>query len=604
MHITTNNNPSDEASHPYYSRLDEEQSTTKPLTANPQQSESRSTTSVAPNNNLNLSRRADEASHPYYARFDKERSITKPRTTKPQQSESRLGSTTSVTPNNNPSDKASHADYSRLDKERSTTKPRTTNPQQSESRSTTSVTVAPNNNPSNEASRPNYSRLDNEQSTTKPRTTNLQQSESRSTTSVARQTRHETLDSKPLNSKRGSRENSSDIVSDVTTTTIRQRTPPPSTDRHKARSGLSNSHPEATSGGDFAGSLDPFEYRHVVPRNKDLLPSIPSSNPGRFTMNPIQLTHISKDPKHPKETTKDTSAKGSAALHHSARRPQDALAPPGHHSRDEQRDRTLENKQSMGQVSGFGRVVAAVDSLMSSTTGPPPPKDKSQQQKEEYYRMRDELRQANVTIDKYDRELKERNGELNKSNHSSYVNHLQHENQRSKDTINGLQNELNNVYQQLADAKALSDVRGKELLSSQVFSTKVDTLSISEVGEKVNALNDEIFQAAATLALGDVFIHKRHEVSQKDLDTAAAESREMVGEKITNILITQSLKPDFEVNPLLVQVVLRIFMVKFCVSKIQSWHPGESAIGEILSAIYSKIRSNGKHRIYSRPSFA
>ena len=271
MHITTNNNPSDEASHPYYSRLDEEQSTTKPLTANPQQSESRSTTSVAPNNNLNLSRRADEASHPYYARFDKERSTTKPRTTKPQQSESR--STTSVTPNNNPSDKASHADYSRLDKERSTTKPRTTNPQQSESRSTTSVTVAPNNNPSNEASRPNYSRLDNEQSTTKPRTTNLQQSGSRSTTSVARQTRHETQDSKPLNSKRGSRENSSDIVSDVTTTTIRQRTPPPSTDRHKARSGLSNSHPEATSGGDFAGSLDPLSIGMLFPGTKIFCPA-------------------------------------------------------------------------------------------------------------------------------------------------------------------------------------------------------------------------------------------------------------------------------------------------------------------------------------------
>ena len=233
------------------------------------------------------------------------------------------------------------------------------------------------------------------------------------------------------------------------------------------------------------------------------------------------------------------------------------------------------------------------------TRGPRPPRlDKYQLLEEEYHRVRDELTQARATIDNYDRELRRRNEELREA--SQYIDHLQHEDQRSKDSITGLQNELNNVRQQLEDAKALSEVGGKELFGAQA---QVDRISISEVGEKVTALNEKIFHAAVTL--GESIVHKRYEVSQRELDAAAAVCQEMFGEKITNILITQSQKPETKVNPLLFQVVLQIFMVKFCVPKIQSWFPnGDSVIGGFLSAIYSEIRSNGKDRIDSRPSFA
>ena len=154
-----------------------------------------------------------------------------------------------------------------------------------------------------------------------------------------------------------------------------------------------------------------------------------------------------------------------------------------------------------------------------------------------------------------------------------------------------------NIHQKL-DAKNLFDVSGP-----QIFSTKAATLSISEVGEKVTALNEEIFQAAATLG-ETLIIRKRHELSQTDLDAATAVSQEMVGKKMTNILITQSQKSEPEGNPLLVQVVLQILMVKFCVSKMESWYPNDSAVGEILAAIYSQIRSTGKHLIDLIPSFA
>jgi len=41
-------------------------------------------------------------------------------------------------------------------------------------------------------------------------------------------------------------------------------------------------------------------------------------------------------------------------------------------------------------------------------------------------------------------------------------------------------------------------------------------------------------------------------------------------------------------------------MVKFCVSKIQSWYPGDAAIGEFLSTIYYEIRSTEEQAVSGR----
>ena len=111
-----------------------------------------------------------------------------------------------------------------------------------------------------------------------------------------------------------------------------------------------------------------------------------------------------------------------------------------------------------------------MDTLRSiiPTGGPPTPKDRYTLLKEEYQRTRDELRHARATLDNYDGELRRKNGELRNANQT--IDHLQHEIQRSKDSTRRLQNELNNIHQQY-----------------------------SEVGKKVTALNEEIFQAAATL---------------------------------------------------------------------------------------------------------
>jgi hypothetical protein len=403
-------------------------------------------------------------------------------------------------------------------------------------------------------------------------------------------------------------------------------TPTNSAGRHqKARSRLHN--PGVTSEGDLSDSL---EYEHVATRDQKqprLLPSIPTSNIDRpsESIRRVQLLEVSpsyaqaaratsndhiptsnmdrpsesgsfirhvqlksgspsyaqaaratsNDHHHPQGATED---RGSAPHQHSARRPQDTRAPPGHHS-DEQ--------QNQSQGSGYPQWLTNY-----FLPGGPPLKDT-------YYnlndRTRDELKQARTDIQNYDRELKRRNGELHQAN--QIIDSLRHDNQRLTDTNRSLQNELINVHQQLEDAKNLSEVHEKELVDSPALLTKADTSSISEICEKVTALNEKIFQAAATL--GDALVHKHREVSQTDLEAAAAVSQEMVGGKMTKLLIAQSQKPEPEVNPLLVQVVLQIFMVKFCVSKIQSWYPGNPAIGDFLSKIYSQIRSTGKHRIDS-----
>ena len=212
----------------------------------------------------------------------------------------------------------------------------------------------------------------------------------------------------------------------------------------------------------------------------------------------------------------------------------------------------------------------------------------SQPAKDRYQLLKEDFREVQQELENYKLELRRTQGELRSAKH--HISELQHERQRIIDHANGLQNELNNVHQQLEDAKTLSEVHRKE---PQVFLTKADTLSISEVREKVTVLNEEIFQAAATF--GEALIHKRPELPQAELDAAVAKCQGMVGSKITNFLISQSQKPEPGVNPLLAQVVLQLFIVNFCVSKIQSWYPSHPAIGSFLNAVYSEIRSTSKH---------
>ena len=75
----------------------------------------------------------------------------------------------------------------------------------------------------------------------------------------------------------------------------------------------------------------------------------------------------------------------------------------------------------------------------------------------------------------------------------------------------------------------------------------------------------------------------------------------MVGEKMTNVLITQLQKQEPEVNPLL-HIAHQIFIVKFCVSKIS--YPGDFAIGEFWLRYIEKFLRPVSIVLIQKPSLA
>jgi len=175
---------------------------------------------------------------------------------------------------------------------------------------------------------------------------------------------------------------------------------------------------------------------------------------------------------------------------------------------------------------------------------------------------------------------------------------LENENQRQKDTIRSLQHELTDTIREVQEFKNLSDIRGKELLGAQIFLTKADLLTISDVKEMVNALNDEIFQASATL--GDSLVHHKYGLAKEEKEAAFAEASRTISEPLARALVVEAQKPEPEINPLLVQVVFEMYLVHFCSRMVESWFPGNRETSDFLSMIYNEIRQTGEFIILVR----
>jgi hypothetical protein len=151
-----------------------------------------------------------------------------------------------------------------------------------------------------------------------------------------------------------------------------------------------------------------------------------------------------------------------------------------------------------------------------------------------------------------------------------HVHHLDTE-------LKAVKHELNAVKQQLSDAVNLSEVRGKELKGAQVFLTKADTLSVSDVVQKVTALNEEIFQMAAFL--GEVLVYEvleegadRAAVRQHAVSKGYKQAEKFLGEILANALAQESAhEPKEPSNPLLVQIVMQIALTQWCASLASRW---------------------------------
>ena len=195
---------------------------------------------------------------------------------------------------------------------------------------------------------------------------------------------------------------------------------------------------------------------------------------------------------------------------------------------------------------------------------------------------------SNMNLDHHYRKL------WNRANaQSEELQRSQHQVHRLLDDTRSLTHELEAVKVQLADAKTLSEVRGKELKGAQVFLTKADTLSTTDVVQKVNALNEEIFQAAALL--GEMLRNtERTDRTQEQVTVAFEKARWMLGEQMASILAAESVNPRTDLNPLLVQVVLQIAITSWCKFVVSSWKPSDGTVADFLAAIYSEIRQVGE----------
>ena len=155
-----------------------------------------------------------------------------------------------------------------------------------------------------------------------------------------------------------------------------------------------------------------------------------------------------------------------------------------------------------------------------------------------------------------------------------------------------LMDDLQDVKAQLADAKSLLEAKDRELKGAQVFLTKADTLSTTDVVQKVNALNEEIFQSAALL--GEMlWITERTDRTQEQVTVAFEKARWMLGEQMASILAVESVNPRTDLHPLLVQVVLQIAITTWCKFVVSSWKPEDSTVADCLATIYSEIRQVG-----------
>jgi len=170
-----------------------------------------------------------------------------------------------------------------------------------------------------------------------------------------------------------------------------------------------------------------------------------------------------------------------------------------------------------------------------------------------------------------------------------YLQSAQYENQRLKERTGNLEHGPKSVTKRYEDVKSLSDTRGRELVGAQVFlSSKADSLSISDVTQKIHTLNEEIYQAAASLA--DFIVRSKEKISEEDSKQYVDHSKSLLGPSLAQILHTAAGKSDEPVNPFLVQVTLQAFLVNFCKKKIDQWTGVDSSTDRFLHTLYREIR--------------
>jgi exonuclease VII large subunit len=156
-----------------------------------------------------------------------------------------------------------------------------------------------------------------------------------------------------------------------------------------------------------------------------------------------------------------------------------------------------------------------------------------------------------------------------------------------------LQHERNGLSRELENTTDLSNARGKELAGAQVFLSKADNISVVEVKDLVDALNEEIFQTAASL--GDCVVRRKYGLSDEDCRSSIKRLRPIVGKGFLQILSAQSEIDSNrrDANPLLVQVIAQVVLVDRCKYEVDQWDPNRPNLSDGLAELYRGMRGSG-----------
>jgi len=124
-------------------------------------------------------------------------------------------------------------------------------------------------------------------------------------------------------------------------------------------------------------------------------------------------------------------------------------------------------------------------------------------------------------------------------------------------------------------------------------------ITILDIKDRINALNQQIFQTSASLQ--DSVVHGEYEFAEEEMEAAFADVCRTVSEPLAQLLVRKGQKPVSVVSPLLVQVALEMYLVHFCSSKIDSWSLGTKETSGFFFSILSSdvdIRRSGQFVIF------
>ena len=117
---------------------------------------------------------------------------------------------------------------------------------------------------------------------------------------------------------------------------------------------------------------------------------------------------------------------------------------------------------------------------------------------------------------------------------------------------------------------------------------------VEQAVRTIKALNDEIYQTAASLTDCVDEIEKRF-VDESDGTAAAVETlKSLLGTEIYAELEEQSCYVKENYNPFVLQTGFQVCLTACCMRIITSWYPAELEYGKFLEAVYERIRGYGK----------